>query len=482
MRPLFAGLDLGTSSLKGVVVDASGELAASAQVAYPMRRPLPGRAEQSPADWLGAAHAVLKQLSERTSAVGWEAIGLSGMLPTLVTLDASGDPVGPAVTWEDTRAEAQGSKLRAMVGSEDLYRLTGQWVDGRYLLPVVMWLTQHEPERLTPTGQIRGAKDYLFQHLTGEWGTDPSTAAGYGCFELASGAWNAEIANAAGVFLNQLPPVRPSAASAPIRSEIGRELGLPEGLRVCVGAADSVLGAVGLGVTTPGQIAYVAGSSTVILGVADRILLDASHRYLVTPMASDGTWGLEMDLLSTGSAMQWLADTIALADGVPGLLELAEGSPAGAGGVTFLPYMGSGEQGALWDPSLRGSVFGVTLGHTGKDFARALLEGIAIESRRCVDVLRAAGIAPNEMRVSGVGAESRLFRRMLADATGLRLEVATGRAAMGSAIGAAMLAAGSAGAASAFEPTEADPASAELWDGLAVRHDRYRVMISGLEG
>jgi sugar (pentulose or hexulose) kinase len=191
-----------------------------------------------------------------------------------------------------------------------------------------------------------------------------------------------------------------------------------------------------------------------------------------------------MDLLSTGSAMQWLAETLSLAGGVPALLEIAESSPHGAGGVSFLPYMGSGEQGALWDPSLRGSIFGLTLGHTQSDLARALLEGIALESRRCMQVLAEAGITPAELQFAGVGASSPLFRRVLADATGHPVAIPSLGASV-SASGAARLAAFAFGIAlhrtrgdEGSERVDPDPESARLWKELAERHDRHRVMIS----
>src|SRR5207244_11973650 len=169
------GPALGTSALKAAAVSVDGSVIASARAAYPTHRTGPGRAEQDPADWLSALREVLRDLIVGTPEGSWRGLGLSGMIPTLVTLDDRGEPNGPAITWEDARAEAEGEELRDSVGGE-LYARTGQWVDGRYLLPMFRWIERNDPDRAASTTAILGAKDFLFAWLTGERATDPSTA------------------------------------------------------------------------------------------------------------------------------------------------------------------------------------------------------------------------------------------------------------------------------------------------------------------
>jgi xylulokinase len=311
----------------------------------------------------------------------WRAVGLSAMLPTLVLTDGAGaaatpggigapssrgslEPLGPAITWEDGRAEAEGSAFREGFGGDALYRRTGQWVDGRYLVPMALRLAAREPERVGAARYLLGAKDYLFGVLTGEALTDPSTATGTGCYDLAAGAW---LAEAVPPGLPRLPEIAPSTTVRPLRQAAARVLGLTPGTPVVLGAADSVLGALGLGLTTPRQVAYIAGTSTVILALSGTLELDAGHRYLVTPMASPGSWGLEMDLLATGSAHAWLAGLLAGGDQTE-LARLAdEADPETA--PLFLPYLLPGEQGARWDPDLAGALSGLHLGHGPGDLA-----------------------------------------------------------------------------------------------------------------
>ncbi|MGH3626683.1 MAG: xylulokinase [Sciscionella sp.] len=470
---VFMGLDLGTSGLKGVAVSTGGELMATASAGYETARPLPGRAEQDPEDWFSAVAAVVTELTARIPPARWAGIGLSGMLPTLVLAGRDGAPVGPAITWEDGRADPDGERYRDAVGADTLYRETGQWVDGRYLMPMVHWLAREDPSRIERAAWIMGAKDHLFFRLTGEVATDPSTAAGFGCYALATGRFDPDLA---GTWSASLPTVRPSSFVGGLRADVAEALGLTAGVPVSVGAADSVCGALGVGAIAAGDRVSLWGTSTAIIGVHDDLLLDPAHRYLVTPLALGEGWGLEMDLVSTGSAIAWLASLLEVSE--PDLFRLAALSPLGANGASFLPYLGPGEQGALWDPSLHGTLGRLTLTHTRADVARALLEGIALEVRRCVRVLDDAGVAPGPTVVAGGAAGSAIYASMLAGAIGSSVTtVEDGRwmSARGAGIVSAASSAGSfrpealdALARSTIEPRTEDAA---IWDELAERHE-----------
>lgn len=469
---VFVGLDLGTSGLKAVAMTPDGGLVATATAAYPTHRPAPGRAEQDPADWWAAATSVVASLVAEVPAERWAALALSAMLPTLVTAGPSGAPLGPAITWEDDRADRDGERIREATGADALYTETGQWVDGRYLLPMFRWLERAEPVRVAAVARILGAKDHLFQRLTGEVATDPSTATGFGCYLLASGTWDGSIAGPEAAPL--LPPVRAATFTAPLRSEAAASLGLPTGVPVALGAADSVCGTLGAGATSPGARVSLWGTSTAILGLSEDLVLDRGHRFLVTPLALGPGWGLEMDLISTGSALAWLADLLGRPQDE--LLSSAASSPPGANGVTFLPYLGFGEQGALWDPSLRGAVNGLTLAHGPADLARALLEGIALEVRRCLRVLDQVGVPAGPMIVAGGAAGSETFAAMLAGASGAPVRRVADERWI-SARGAAIVAAASAAltdvppprTVSAIEPSTAD---STIWDDLEGRAAR----------
>ncbi len=503
---LFIGLDLGTSSLKAVAVGAGGEIVARAHAGYPTARPEPGSAEQSPADWWSAVEAAVAQLHDGGAPTRrWAAIGLSAMIPTLVAADDDGGPVAPAITWEDGRAEPEGDLLRARLGGEQLYELTGQWVDGRYLLPMYQRLARVAPQAASSARRLLGAKDWLFWRLTGEPATDPSTASGFGCYGLEAGTWLDPVVTAAGGLLGDLagvaapaghsdlpalPPVLPSLTVRRVATGAATLLGLPAGLPICLGAADSVLGCLGLGVTRPGDVACVAGTSTVLLGVADRLLADPAHRYLITPLAGIDGWGFEMDLLTTGSAFRWLAGLLREAGGdEAALMKLAAGVEPGAGGLSFLPYLSPGEQGALWDPTIPGALFGLSLGHGAAEVARALVDGVVLESRRCLTVLEQAGLPRGEIRMAGGSGADPLFRQQLADASRRRVVYAADGETAHSALGAASLAAIAAGydplaisSPAALETIAPCEAESLRWDRLWERHESALAALRGFVG
>ena len=472
---VFVGLDLGTSSLKGVVVASSGEVLARAQAGYPTRRSAPGRAEQDPRQWTRAAAEVVRALTEQVAAPRWAGLGLSGMIPTLVLTDAGGEPVGPAITWEDDRAQMEGDEFRSEHGPDAVYATTGQWVDGRYLVPMFRWIERRMLSEVAHATRLLSAKDFLFAWLTGEAATDPSTATGFGCFDLATGTWSPDLA---GKTLRLLPEVRPSTAGAPLTGPAASSLSLPTGLPVCLGAADSIAGAHALGANAPGDCAYLWGTSGVIIGVSAHRRADEGHRYLISPLATGDGWALEMDLLSAGSAFTWVAELMGAGGDEGAVLRLAEMSRPGSNGVSFLPYLGSGEQGALWDPELRGTIAGLTLGHARQDVARALAEGVVLESRRCLRVLDEAEVRPREIRASGGAFTSAFFTSLLADATGRAVVRPTEDGSSVSALGAALLAAAAVGRdarsfeGDGFDRTEPDERAGPRWNALAERHER----------
>ena len=261
--------------------------------------------------------------------------------------------------------------------------------------------------------------------------------------ELASAPPAAPVASRR---LPALPVVLPSTASRPLAAAAAARLGLPVGLPVCLGGADSVLGCLGLGVEQPGDVACIAGTSTVLLGVADRLVVDPGHRYLITPLAGLDGWGYEMDLLTTGSAFRWLAGLLGAAGGdEAALMALAAGVEPGAAGLSFLPYLAPGEQGALWDPELSGALLGLSLGHGAAEVARALVDGVVLETRRCLAVFDEAGLPRGPVRVAGGSGVDATFRRQLADACRREVGYAADGETAYSAIGAAALAAAATG-------------------------------------
>lgn len=440
---LILGIDLGTSAVKvaAVKLGESAELAAEGSADFPTDTALPNQAEQSPADWLRATRQAMQALGAKLCSLdpAWAehvvAIGLTGQLPTLVCLGERG-PLAPAITWKDGRADSwAAARLGALRGEH--YARTGMPIDGRYLAPMFQF---HFGGRASEVRIVLSAKDYLLHALTGLSLTEPSTAAGYGVYDLNKQRFAGDLCAFWGLPERVLPQVRPANASAGTLSQSGAEiLGLPAGIPVSTGAADSVSAAYAMAGLDERVISISFGSSAVILGTCATLLLDPKARYLVTPHVEPAWYGREMDLLSSGTGYRWLSSLFGWQDG--GIDQHAAASPAGANGLFFAPYLAGGEQGALWNPRLRGAIFGLSLNHSHADFARAYLEGVFFEVKRCVEVL-AESTPIESVRVGGKIVRFASSMQMLADILAIPVEEAGegSPAAVGAALQSARLA------------------------------------------
>ncbi len=433
---LTLGIDLGTSAVKVVALDAQGRVAGAGSGSFATITELPGQAEQMPADWLAALSQAMAALDAqlRTTLGPWQdrvaAIGLAGQLPTLVRMDEHG-PLGNAITWKDARADAWASTAIDARRRRALYERTGMPIDGRYLGPMLRY---HGPDQADGLATVLSAKDYLCYALTGERVTDPSTAAGFGAFDIASGAFAADLCAQWNLPARVLPAVRPAhGVAAGLGAAGARWLALPAGIPVTVGAADSVAAAYALAGLEEGIVCVAMGSSTIIIDAVRAPRLDPATRYLLTPHVEPGWYGREMDLLATGTGYQWLSTLFGWPDGQ--LDRAAAISTPGARGLTFAPYLAGGEQGALWDPSLRGALGGLTLQHGAGDIARAFLEGVGFEIRRCIDVLAESGPIRGIVVTGGI-VEHAGSLQMLADI--LQQPVQAARAVSAAAQGAAL--------------------------------------------
>jgi xylulokinase len=418
-QPVILGIDLGTSAVKVIALQADDQVLAEGGAAFPTASTLPQQAEQSPADWLHALSNAMQSLAARlreTCGPGWQgriaAIGLTGQLPTLVCL-AEHDPLGPAITWKDGRADAWASARIDAPRRAALYARTGMPIDGRYLAPMLGF---HFGDRLAGVRCILSAKDYLAYALTGLRATEPSTAAGYGVYDLHDRRFSASLCEPWHLPPALLPQLRPANSLAgPLGAAGAALLGLPEGIPVSIGAADSVCAAYAMAGLDQAIVSISFGSSAVVIGACAALNLDPAARYLLTPHAVDGWYGREMDLLASGTGYHWLGELFGWRGGE--LDVHAAASVPGANGLCFPPYLAGGEQGALWNPRLRAGIFGLTLRHSRDDIARAYLEGVCFEIRRCIDVL-AETSSIDLVRVCGNIVDSPASLQMLADILG----------------------------------------------------------------
>lgn len=463
---LLLGIDLGTSSVKTLVIDDRGVVRASSSATYPLSRPRPQWSEQDPGDWWSASRSAIRDALTAAGRPAGEvaAVGLSGQMhgsvflprEALVSGGRECDSLRPAILWNDQRTAAQCAAIeRAAGGRLALVELVGNAALPGFTLPKILWVREHEPEVLQRTAMILLPKDYLRLRLTGDAATDAGDASGLLLLDVRSRAYNPRALSLFGIDPALLPPVVESAAiTGRVTPWAAEQTGLAEGTPVVAGSGDNQAGAVGAGVVAPGMVLATLGTSGVIYSHADEPRLDvgvagAEAGRVHTMCAADGDssrpgrWCVTGCMLSAAGSLQWCRDALWPGEGVESLLREAEDVPAGSGGLVFLPYL-TGERCPHPDPSARGAWVGLTSRHTRGHLVRAVLEGVAIGLAQVLDLQRSIGVRAAALRVGGGGGRSVLWRRILADATGL--PVSTTNTQEGPAFGAALLAGAGAGA------------------------------------
>jgi xylulokinase len=405
----LVGVDVGTTGVKAVAISPTGDVVARAEEEYSLSLPQPGWAEQDPEDWVRAAERALGSLGVEPASVG-----MTGQMHGLVLLDAGDAVLRPAILWNDQRTSAECEEIEQAVGRQRLLELTGNRALTGFTAPKLLWVRKHEPEVWARARHVLLPKDYVRLRLTGERVIDAAEASGTLLFDVAGRRWSEEVCEALGIPMDWLPPVRESTVAG--------------------GAGDQQAGAVGVGAVRPGVLSVVLGTSGVVLAPLERYQPEPEGRLQVFCHALPETWEAMGVMLTAAGSLRWLRDVVG-GDYVQ-LTAEAERWPPGAEGLTFLPYL-QGERTPHADPFARGAFTGLSLTHDRGALARAVLEGVAYGLRDSLELLRGLGVRPVSARVSGGGARSELWTRIVASVLGLPLE----RTAVeeGAAYGAALL-------------------------------------------
>jgi xylulokinase len=406
---VLVGLDVGTTGVKAIAISPRGDVLARAERGYALSTPRPGWAEQDPEDWCRAVDGALADLG-----VEPHAIGLSGQMHGLVVLDEHDRVLRPAILWNDQRTAAECEEIERLVGLERLIELTGNRALTGFTAPKLLWLRRHEPELYARIRRILLPKDYVRLHLTGEHGIDAADASGTLLFDVRQRRWSDDVLTALDLPSAWLPPVRES-------TEIG-------------GAGDQAAGALGVGIDRPGPLSVVLGTSGVVFAVLPEYRAEPEARLHVFCHAVPGTWHAMGVMLSAAGSLRWLRD--AVGGSYDELVADAAAWSPGVEGLLFQPYL-AGERTPHPDPFARGAFVGLSLRHDRGALARAVLEGVAFGLRDSLELLRGLGVDATVGRISGGGARSELWLRIVSAVLDLPLE----RTAVedGAAFGAALL-------------------------------------------
>jgi len=436
------GIDLSTTAAKALLVRASsGEVVASASRTYPILSPRPLWCEQNQADWAEASFASIRQVLQKAGIPGEAVIGvgLTGQMHGLTLLDEKMTPLRPAILWNDQRTGEECAEIRRTIGLERLVSLTGNDAFAGFTAPKFLWVRKHEPEIYARARHFLLPKDYLRWLLTDEFATDCADAAGTLLLDATTRRWQPEILDPLGIPSAWLPEIYegPQITGTITRAAAERS-GLAEGTPVVGGAGDQSAHAIGIGAAQPGILAITMGTSGVMIANLTQPRCEPHGRVHLFCSAIPQRWHLMGTVLSAGGSLRWFRDLAAPGVDYADLLEPACTVPPGCEGLIFQPNL-TGERTPNPDTRSRGGFVGLTVRHTRAHLLRAVLEGVAYGLRDNLEMFRQTGLADfSEVRVSGGGAKSALWRQILADVMGV--ELTTIRSDEGAAFGAALLA------------------------------------------
>ncbi len=448
---LYIGVDLGTSSVKLVLMDETGDIKGTATREYPLYFPQPGWSEQKPEDWYKEAVEGLKEVLKDVDKSQVAGISFGGQMHGLVILDENDNVIRPAILWNDGRTQKQVDYLNNEIGKDKLSEYTANIAFAGFTAPKILWVKENEPENFNKIKKIMLPKDYLAYKFTNTFCTDFSDASGMLLLDVKNRKWSKEMCDICGITEDMLPQLFESYEKVGVlNKELAAELGLGDNVVVAAGAGDNAAAAVGTGTVGNNRCNVSLGTSGTIFMSSDSFAVD-SNNALHSFDHADGTYHLMGCMLSAASCNKWWMDEILktkdYADEQKGIEKLGENH------VFFLPYL-MGERSPWNNPNARATFTGITMDTTREDMTQAVLEGVAFATRDMYEVAKSIGVAPSRTMICGGGAKSPLWRKMIANI--LNVEVDVPVCEEGPGMGGAMLAMVACGA---YESVEAAAAA-----------------------
>lgn len=437
----FLGIDVSTTGVKALLVDHGGNVAASATTPHGLSTPHPLWSEQDPHDWWSGAVSSIRTALAQAGAQGQQvqAVGLTGQMHGLVMLDANDEVLRPAILWNDQRTAAQCQQITETLGFDRLLRITGNKALTGFTAPKILWVRQHEPEVYAKTCHVLLPKDYVRLRLTGAHAVDKADGSGMLLFDLKQRDFSKEVLAALDIPAEWMPAAYEGPQVTGYVTETAcAETGLATGVPVVAGGGDQAAQAVGVGAVEPGIVALTLGTSGVVFASTAGPFIEPEGRLHAFCHSVPGMWHLMGVMLSAAGSLQWYRDTLAPGRPFDDLLAPAAEVAPGSDGLLFLPYL-TGERTPHPDPLARGAFVGLTVRHGQAHLTRAVLEGVAFGLRDSMELIKNSGLsAIRQVRVSGGGARSALWRQILADV--MDAELVTVNTTEGAAFGAALLA------------------------------------------
>mgnify|MGYP000287325770 FL=1 len=449
------GCDVGSQSVKAIILSEQGEIVAEASSDYPIEYPQPTWAQQEARDWEKATNEAIARVVQE-SGVSKEAvlaIGIDAQVDGVVAVDSAGTPLHPAIIWMDRRAVAQTESVKQSFSEKEIFDLSGLNLDPYHVAPKIRWLADEVPQVFEQAHYFLMPGSYIAHYLSGEVGIDYSNASSMLLMDIRQREWSARLCEIFDIPPDRLPPIYPANhVLGTLKRELAEQMGLSPKTLIVLGCGDEHAACLGAGVIRPGMVCDITGTAEPVCAVAEKPVFDESGLVETHCHAHPDYWLLENPGFVSGGNYRWFRDhfgkaeiEIARTQAVEAyqlLDRLAEDVPAGSEGLILLPCL-MGSVTPTWNAATRGVFLGFSLTHTRAHFARAVLEGSAYGLRDIVDRMKEIGLTIEEIRAVGGGARSPLWRQIKADVTGF--PVALTQTVETTALGAAILALNGAG-------------------------------------
>ena len=483
----YIGIDLGTSSVKLLLMDELGVIHQQVTREYPLEFPQPGWSQQAPEDWKDAVLSGLQELTANCDKRQIAGIGTGGQMHGLVVLDRDDNVIRPAILWNDGRTAAQVDYLNEVIGKQTLSERTANIAFAGFTAPKILWMRENEPENFARIAKIMLPKDYVNYILTGVHCCDYSDASGMLLLDVAHKRWSKEMLDLCGITEAQMPALFESYETVgTLRPEIAQLLGFPENVKVCAGAGDNAAAAVGTGVVGDGGCNISLGTSGTVFISSKQFGVDPNNALHAFAHA-DGGYHLMGCMLSAASCNKWLMDDILRTKDYAGEQAPITDEKLGTNHVYFLPYL-MGERSPINDTNARGAFIGMSMDTSRADMTQAVLEGVAFAIRDSVEVAKSLGIPLASSMLCGGGAKSPLWRRILANVLNMPLTIPASE--QGPGMGGAMLAMVACGAygsvaeacaklVTVSETVAPDPEIAARYEA---RYQQFRLIYPALKG
>ena len=433
---LYIGVDLGTSAVKLLLMDETGDIKNIVSKEYPLFFPHPGWSEQNPEDWFEKSMEGIRELTEGFDRSKVAGISFGGQMHGLVALDKDDQVIRPAILWNDGRTGEETDYLNNVIGKDKLSQYTANIAFAGFTAPKILWMKKHEPENFAKIVKIMLPKDYLAYRLSGSFCTDVSDASGMLLMDVKNRCWSKEMMEICGITEEMLPKLYESyEVVGTLKEDVAEALGLSADVKVIAGAGDNAAAAVGTGTVGDGMCNISLGTSGTIFISSENFGVDENNA-LHSFAHADGNYHLMGCMLSAASCNKWWMEEILKTKDFgkeqEGIQKLGENN------VFFLPYL-MGERSPHNNPDARAMFIGMSMDTTREDMTQAVLEGVAFGLRDSLEVARSLGIQIERTKICGGGAKSPLWKKIIANVMNLKVDVIESEE--GPALGGAMLAA-----------------------------------------